>query len=166
MPPIPFTPSKDQRLKAVQDIVYEYANLVSAGHFSLTGSAPWRTHCDDAFLLGCRKMDDFLMRKTRSNYARKKEADDILAIDYLPDDLKITWELPIWAKEWREPMNKQLAHLSYNRDKEWDHTIWVPQLIPEFKHAWGAFLDSILDPEYRAAFAEHLRLKRHIITQS
>src|SRR5713101_6031771 len=30
------------------------------------GAAPWRTNCDDAFLLGCRKLDDFFMKDKRS----------------------------------------------------------------------------------------------------
>lgn len=121
-------------------------------------------HCDDAFLLGCRKIDDFLVRTTRSlNYARTKEVDDILALDYLPEGSEITWELPIWAKEWRGPMNKQLAHLAYSRDKDWDHTVWLPKLRPEFKRAWEAFVASIVDQEFRDKFSEELRPKQNLI---
>src|SRR5687767_8938450 len=65
MPPVPYIPSRGDRLNAVTHVVHEYANLVSAAHYSMHGDAPWRSHCDDAFLLGCRKMDDFLMRTQR-----------------------------------------------------------------------------------------------------
>ena len=164
MPPIPYNPDRSTRLAGIKDVVHEYANLISAGHHSLIPRSGhlWGGHCDDAFLLGCRKMDDFLMKKQRSlNYDETKELDDILALDYLPPGSSITWSLPIWAKEWRSPMNKQLAHLSYKRDKSWDHTIWLPILVPEFKTAWNAFQAAITDQEFREAFADSIRAKQH-----
>ena len=50
----------------IRDVVYEYGNLRAAAYYSIHGQAPWRTNCDDAFLLGCRKLGDFLMRDERS----------------------------------------------------------------------------------------------------
>jgi hypothetical protein len=164
MPPIPYVPDRFDRLNAVVHVAHEYAILVSAAHHSLYGQAPWRSHCDDAFLLGCRKMDDFLVKKQRSlNYDKAKEVDDVLALDYLPADFPIAWELPIWSKEWRSVMNKQLAHISYKRDKQWDHTIWIPRLLPEFKTAWAKFFESIVDQDYREEFSKQLRLKQQLI---
>jgi hypothetical protein len=60
-------------------------------------------------------------------------------------------------------MNKQLAHVAYSRDKSWNHTIWIPQLRPEFELAWSEFQRSIVDPEYRDAFAAHLQRKQDLL---
>ncbi len=161
--PTPYHLTREQRVLATKDIVHEYANLRSAAFHSWIGKPPWRSHCDDAFLLGCRKMRDFLMKKQRT-VDSNKELDDILALDYLPPPGTATpWRLPLWRKHWQYAMNKQLAHLSYQRDKEWDHTVWIPQLLPEFITAWEEFMNAVVDPVYRAAFAEHLRLKHDLV---
>src|SRR4051794_20028713 len=107
---VSFFPDHDTCVTGIKHVVHEYANLISAAHYSMSGAAPWRSHCDDAFLLGCRKMHDFLLHKRRSVMANK-ELDDILAIDYLAPGAPITWSLPIWTAEWCGPMNKQLAHI-------------------------------------------------------
>jgi hypothetical protein len=49
-------------------------------------------------------------------------------------------------------MDKQLAHLSYFRDKEWVHYDWVPKLEKEFRTAWQEFLRAV-DPRYSEGFA-------------
>src|SRR4051794_36687465 len=115
-----FLPSREQRIDGIRHVVYEYGNLLEAAHYSLCGSAPWRTSCDDAFLLGSRKLDDFLMRDERSKL-RGEEQDDILALDYLPQGHLRSWSLPVWSTRWRLAMNKQLAHIAYCRDEEWNH---------------------------------------------
>jgi len=93
---------------AIEHVVYEYANLMCAGFYSIHGDASWRTNADDAFLLGYRKLGDFLM----NDYPRKD--DDILALDYLPAGTPRTWYLPTW-EGWRPHMNKQLTHIAYAR---------------------------------------------------
>jgi len=60
-----------------------------------------------------RKLDDFLMKDKRSMKGAQ-ELDDVLALDYLPTNPTRTWDLPIWITEWRDPMNKQLAHIAYS----------------------------------------------------
>ena len=145
--PRTYDPDRTQRIGAIRHVVYEYANLIAAGHYSIHGDAPWRTHCDDAFLLGCRKLDDFLMKN-------KREQDDVLAMDYLPPKANRSWGLPIWITEWRDPMNKQLAHIAYSRDKEWKHTKWVPRLEAEFRKAWRNFRESLVDDEFSRQFDE------------
>jgi len=142
-----FNPDRAQRIGAVKHVVYEYANLMAAAHYSLRGQAPWRTNCDDAFLLGCRKMDDFLLKNSRSNDGTKK-LDDVLALDYMPSKTKRRWALPIWSGQWRRAMNKQLAHIAYARQKSWDHRLWVPQLEAEFNKAYWDFRDSVTDDDY------------------
>jgi hypothetical protein len=82
-----------------------------------------RTHADDAFLLGCRKLGGFLVRQRRSK-KNGEEQPDILALDYVPSGYTPSWTLPIWTREWRHTMHRQLAHLSYDRDKEWNHRKW------------------------------------------
>jgi hypothetical protein len=149
-----FTPDPDQLERGIGHACYEYANLMSAAHWDMHGSAPWRTHADDAFLLGCRKLGDFLLDKDRSTF-NGQELPDILALDYLPSGHKPNWSLPIWISEWRDPMNKQLAHLSYVRDKRWVHYEWVPKLKNEFRTAWQNFLDAI-DPNYKGRFVSEI----------
>src|SRR3954462_3799719 len=65
-PVAPYRPDREQRLDAIDHVVYGYANLISAARYSLYDDAPWRTYCDDAFLLACRKIEDFLTSKCRS----------------------------------------------------------------------------------------------------
>jgi hypothetical protein len=146
-----FVPDRSQRIAAVKDIVYEYANFISAAHHSIHGHAPWRTNCDDAFLLGCRKLDDFLTKADRLRMGNV-ELDDVLARDYLSSATIPDWVLPIWSVEWRAAMNKQLAHISYTRDKEWNHDIWVPQLRREFETAWWKFRAAVTDDSYNQEF--------------
>jgi hypothetical protein len=152
MPKIPksFAPDANQLARGIEHICYEYANLMSAAYWDMNGSAPWRTHADDAFLLGYRKLGDFLLAPNRSKL-QGQELPDILASDYLPLGCTGSWTLPTWAKEWREPMNKQFAHLSYLREKVWVHYDWIPQLVEEFRIAWQEFLHAI-DPKYKLAF--------------
>jgi hypothetical protein len=150
-----FDPCREQRVAGIKDVVYEYGNLIASAHYSMNGHAPWRTNCDDAFLLGCRKLDDFLTKDSRSaRYGQ--EQPDILALDYLPAGAVREWELPIWKGEWRDAMNKQLAHISYSRDKEWNHRIWVPQLEREFREAWLKFRNAVVDSEYKKEFDKQL----------
>jgi hypothetical protein len=150
-----FVPGKEKRIAAIKDVVYEYGNLIAAGHYSMRGQAPWRTNCDDAFLLGCRKIDDFLMKEKRS-VKDGQELDDVLALDYLPVSAARTWELPAWTAEWRAATNKQLAHIAYSRDKEWVHLKWVPLLEEEFRQAWRKFRKAIIDPDYKKEFDQQV----------
>jgi hypothetical protein len=144
------TPKHTVRKLAIEHVVYEYANLVSAGHYSKFGDVPWRTHADDAFLLGYRKLSDFLTRSDRYK-------DDIMALDFLPKGSK-PFELPTW-RDWSKHMNKQLAHLAYARiydSREWEHRSWVPEMIAEFRRSWTAFLEAIQDDEYKQEFEAHI----------
>ena len=152
----PFNPPRSKRLAAIRDVVYEYVNLISAGYYSLDGKAPWRTNCDDAFLLGCRKLHDFLMRRERFKRKGGEELEDVLALDYLPRNFVPNWNLPIWILEWRDPMDKQLAHITYSRDKVWEHMIWVPKLMVEFRDAWLDFRECIVNDEYRSEFDKQM----------
>ena len=157
-----FSPTPQQLTRGIVHICYEYCNLLSAAYWDLHGVPPWRTHCDDAFLLGYRKMSDFLLN-TRRSAARRSgdivELSDILASDYLPDGITPTWDLPTWRLEWRDAMNRQLAHLSFDRDEEWVHFNWVPKLESEFRAAWTAFMQA-LAPEYRPVFEGQIEKKR------
>ena len=128
-----------------------------AGYYSMRGRAPWRTNCNDAFLLGCRKLDDFLLKEKRT-VKSYDELDDILALDYLPQNATRNWTLPIWAAEWRNVMNKQLAHIAYSREKEWNHLKWVPQLEAEFNKAWWDFREAVTDNDYSEEFDKQLAL--------
>jgi len=80
---------------------------------------------------------------------------DILADDYLPAGFRRTWDLPSWEKEWQCEMDKQLAHITFDREKEWDHTKWVPMLENEMRAAWAEFLKAVVDP-HKAEFATQI----------
>lgn len=153
--PSSYVPTPDLLHSGIRHVCYEYKNLISAAHYSMNGQAPWRTHCDDAFLLGYRKLRDFLLDDYRSTHGRA-ELLDILALDYLPSNSTRCWSLPTWDKEWRHQMNKQLAHLSFKRDKEWNHLKWLPLLEQEMQNAWSKFLLEI-DQQYASEF--HLQLE-------
>jgi hypothetical protein len=156
-PVVKFIPDRPQKIAAIRDVFYEYRNLMMAGYYSMRGSAPWRTNCDDAFLLGCRKVGDFLMDDTRLTY-NGKELDDVLAIDFLPSTASRSWSVPIWNTEWRDAMHKQSAHIAYTRTKGWNHTKWVPQLQAEFNKAWWDFRDAVTDLDYVQEFDKYLQL--------
>ena len=54
-------------------------------------------------------------------------------------------------------MNKQLAHISYDRSKEWDHLKWVQKLSDEFNKAWWDFRDAVTDKDYNKEFDKQLQ---------
>jgi hypothetical protein len=153
----PFVPDRLEQIAVIRDIVYEYGNLMAAGYYDVHGNAPWRTSCDDAFLLGCRKLGDFLMNDNRN-------LDDVLALDYLPPSAARTWRLPIWDGTWREDMNKYLPHIAYKRAEnrialglpQWEHGKWVPQLLKEFNNAWWDFREAIVDAEFAKEFDQQI----------
>lgn len=152
--PIRFIPDAHQLDRGIEHSCYEYTNLISAAHWDMEGDAPWRRHADDAFMLGCRRLGDFLLNSRRSVF-RGRELPDILASDYLPPGCTPTWSLPIWTREWRDAMNRQLAHLSYDRDKTWIHYNWVPKLEREFRKAWDEFRKAV-DPRHEARFVNEI----------
>jgi hypothetical protein len=96
------------------------------------------------------------MNEKRSTTRRGQELDDVLALDYLPSKATRKWTLPIWIAEWRDAMNKQLTHIAYSRDKEWNHLAWVPRLETEFKKAWWDFREAIVDNDYSKEFDSQL----------
>ena len=144
-------PTKNEKVGAIEHVVYEYANLMAAAFYSTHGAPPWRTNCDDAFLLGYRKLGDFLLND------RPRCKDDVLALNYVPAGAPTarTWSLATWTQEWRGQMNKQLTHIAYDRvrhTKEWDHRKWNQQLEREFRDAWKLFLDAVIDVDFKAEY--------------
>jgi hypothetical protein len=140
--------------RGIEHVCYEYANLISTAHWSINGQAPWRTNVDDAFLLGCRKLRDFLIKDKRSE-RRGVELPDILASDYLLPGFARTWTLPTWDLEWQAEMDKQLAHITFEREKEWNHLKWVTKLESEMRTAWAEFL-AVVDPQHKPEFRAQL----------
>ena len=52
-------------------------------------------------------------------------------------------------------MDKQLAHITFEREKEWNHLKWVPTLEKEMREAWAKFIDA-LDPQTRDDFVAEI----------
>jgi hypothetical protein len=150
----PYRPNAALLKRGIEHVCYEYANLISAAHWSINGQAPWRTNVDDAFLLGYRKLRDFLLKDKRSK-RNGLELPDILASDYLPLGFARTWTLPTWELEWQAEMDKQLAHITFEREKEWNHLNWVPTLESEMRTAWAKFL-TVVNPQHKAEFTAQL----------
>jgi hypothetical protein len=56
-------------------------------------------------------------------------------------------------------MNRQLAHLSYDRNKCWDHRDWIPQLEREFREAWQLFMTDV-EPQHKSEFENQIDICR------
>src|ERR1035441_3239548 len=110
-------PSEAQLLKSVEYVVYEYANLVSATAARQV-APPINTHLQDAFLLSCRKLAGFFLT-AKADVTQH----DIVAEDFTESPQPYT--LPEWQK-WKIAMDKQLAHITWKRDKGWDGTANKP----------------------------------------
>ncbi|MEO8127509.1 MAG: hypothetical protein ABJF23_27560 [Bryobacteraceae bacterium] len=139
----------EDRELAVYHVIYEYANLISSGEMVTTGQhlgkcfdPPINTHLADAFYFSCRKMADFFL-------SRSKEKDDVFASHYVST---VTFDLPVHER-WRTSLQKQLAHLTYWRDKSAEEIEKPAQaeLFNELKTAWVTFLQHLPEP-YRTDF--------------
>jgi hypothetical protein len=131
-------PKPKELTQAAHHVVYEYANLISAGTLLTKHlDPPCNTHVQDAFLLSCRKIAKFLL-------SQKKKPDDVIARDYSPG---VTSKLPVW-NQWKGAMDQQLAHITYTRvraARRWDGSPNAP-LLDEFRTAWRHFLSLLREP--------------------
>jgi hypothetical protein len=149
--------TQDELKLAVHHIVYEWANLVSAGTL-LRGhlTPPCNTHIQDAFLLGCRKLADFFL-------SQGKTGDEVRARDYFGERATPRFRLSEWST-WKDAMDKQLAHVTYSRivkPKSWDGTR-NEVLLNEFRRAWDNFRTGLEDSwrgEFDRAIDERMKAK-------
>jgi hypothetical protein len=148
------SPTREQRMAAIEPVVFEYTYMLSAGHHAMFGAAPWRTHAERAFLIHYRNVDDFLLRAERT--------DQIVAADYLDSGFVGEWDLPSWREEWREHMRAHLDHLGYFRleEKAWTPHKWIPRMESEARVAWKQFYDAMTDGEYRREFVKQVEIRR------
>lgn len=147
-------PTREQRMAAIEPVVYEYTGLLSAAHYTLFGAAPWRAHAEQAFLIHYRNLDDFLLGTVDSG--------PILAEHYLEPGRAPEWALPTWRSEWREAIRTRLNGLGYHRltEKPWMPHVAIPRLDLEVREAWRLFYGAVTDPEYRKEFARQVELRR------
>jgi hypothetical protein len=103
--------------EAIRHVVYEYAMLITAGEL-LKGylDPPINSHIQDAFLLSCRKVADFLLRQG----GPRDITVTCFGMDFL--DRK---DFPTWNK-WADVLNFQLAQLRFSPP------------IPEAYSSWRA----------------------------
>ena len=105
------TALEQPRFSAIVHVVHEYANFVSSAEMVSSGCdvdgvpPPINTHVSHAFYLNCRKLADLFQNKLG------RDKDDIMAEHYVS---KFYATLPV-STNWRVPMNKQLAHVTYAR---------------------------------------------------
>ncbi|MGI8785169.1 MAG: hypothetical protein ACR2L2_16145 [Acidobacteriota bacterium] len=146
-----------KRLAAVEHIVHDYANLISSGemlrpHFDPILIPPANTHVQHAFLLNCRKLGDFFQ-------AHGKKPNDMFA-KHFPDADVAEFDLSV-CKKWRVHIDKQLAHLTYDRlnsKKSWDGSANQP-LLEELRKAWRLFRSTLKEP-YKLQFKRQLEGRR------
>ncbi len=146
---------EDKLLCACQHIVHDYANLVSSAEMVLTQrhrcrliDPPINTHIKHAFLLNCRKARDFFLKPPKG--------DDLVAADYPSGP---TCDLPI-CEDWKQPIDKQLAHLTMARDeKSRDIDLAASEAIyTELRRAWRCFLQR-LPEKFNGKFQEKIQSK-------
>ena len=152
-------PSEADRIAAVHHVVHEYANFVSSAEMVRHGTdiygthfqPPINTHVSHAFYLNCRKLADFFQNRLGP------DKDDILAEHFLPG---YRAALPI-CDGWRTPMNKQLAHVTYYRDKssrEIDSAACM-ELYRELKSTWRDFRTGLPEP-FRSEFVRKIKERK------
>ncbi len=151
---------KQQRLKAVHHVVHEYTNFISSAEMVKTGldtdgvpfKPPINTHVSHAFYLNCRKLADFFRN------AKSKEGDNIMAEHFAPG---FKAALPV-CTDWRLPMNKQLAHVTYARDmsaREIDRAA-CEALYKELKDTWREFRKGLLGGPFEDEFTKKIKERK------
>ena len=154
------TALEQQRFNAIVHIVHEYANFVSSAEMVLSGcdidgvpfKPPINTHVSHAFYLNCRKLADLFQNKPSPG------KDDIMAEHYAPGFYA---PLPVY-NDWRGPINKQLAHVTYARDtsaREIDRSA-CEALYKELRDAWREFRRGLVGSLYEAEFKNQVRRRR------
>lgn len=143
------------RLDGVRHVVHEYANFVSSAEMVTTGQhlekgfdPPLNTHISHAFLLNCRKMRDF--------FGKRLKEDDVIADDYVPGFAFQLCKCDLW----RDPVNKQLTHITYTRDTDPREITKQANLdiYDELKQAWKNFRGRLSNP-FAAKFEQEIKKK-------
>jgi hypothetical protein len=147
-----------QRVDAIRHVVHEYANFVSSSEMVQNGldidrvpfKPPINTHVSHAFYLNCRKLADFFQNRGQNG--------DIMVCHYVP-----SFQIPLpVSNDWRSPIDKQLAHMTYARDKnprEIDGEA-CKSLYVELRDAWRAFRRQLARGPYEAEFNNQLNKRK------
>jgi hypothetical protein len=149
-----------QRLAAVQHVVHEYANFVSSAEMVLHGAdidgvyfkPPINTHVSHAFYLNCRKLADFFRNR------KSLDGDNVMAEHFVPG---FCTELRTFT-DWRIPINKQLAHVTYARDtkaREIDKATCT-NLYEELQEAWRTFRKRLVGGPFEAEFTNTVKERK------
>jgi hypothetical protein len=115
--------------------------------------SPLNTHVSHAFYLNCRKLADFFQNKIGP------EKDDIPAEHFVPG---FKASLPI-SENWRTPINKQLAHVTYFRDTPDVREITKDacrELYAELKDTWRKFRKGLVGTPYANEFTKKVRERK------
>jgi hypothetical protein len=126
--------------------------VISGQHLHQRFDPPVNSHVFHAFLLNLRKVADFLGRSSHGKRLVNGK-DDIVADHYVPGFVA---PLP-HCDAWRDPVNKQLAHLTYTRDhgaKEITKQA-SQEMCDELTHAWKDFQDKLQEP-FRSKFHQEI----------
>ena len=153
--------NQERCLEAVHHVVHDYANLVSSGTMAVEGHhqgkgfvPPVNTHIGHAFLVNCRKMYEFFIRKGSTMSGQE----DIRAAHFLKRE--VAFDLSNWAL-WHNAMNKQLMHITFARvdkPKKWEGHNESKLFLDEFKNAWKEFRRNLEEP-YKSRFENEITEK-------
>jgi hypothetical protein len=127
-----------ERLKAIRQIVHEYARLLSAGKLSQQRLDPVvEKHVQVAFWVSCRKMGRFFGETTGPH---------VVACHYVQG--VTVFDLPVWDSQ-KSAITKQLAHLRYTgkRDESHHDPRMMEPLLEEFQRVWSYFCNRLKPPE-------------------
>jgi hypothetical protein len=144
----------EQKMAAIEHVVFTYTYLLSAGHYCLFGAAPWRAHAETAFQLQYRDMAGFLLGEPGQGR--------IVAADYLDAGAPREWDLPIWRADWEGVIGTRLNGLGYDRltTPAWASHKCVPKLEAEIREAWRLFYEALTDEGYRKEFVHQVEVRR------
>jgi hypothetical protein len=137
-------PTPEELRNASDWLIYEYWMLEGLNHLllyeeGLTEIGIVRNAVLDSFLIHARALVDFFFN------SEPNHEQDAVAGDYFDETEKACWEKrhpkdPDWFKDTRTRINKGVAHISYDRNKDaWGHLL----IEPEIGNAFCEFVERV-----------------------
>ncbi len=171
----PYNPTVEERRRAINHLFYEIEQLIDTSSFSVESivvrdakeKGIVKNAILESVLIHTRILRDFYSNETRSSY-RGAEKDDVLVSDYgfRPRIVNIPSDV-------RNRLNKDLAHLTYDRSKRrtqeekwWDYSPMVVPIMERSKefveHLQSNCLDLLALKDIPAAVEDCERVLRKI----
>jgi hypothetical protein len=147
------TPEERRQLPE-HHVVYDYANLVSAGRMVLSGAhlgvglaPPVNSHVGHAFYMYCREMYEFFKDGPSKKYRR--------AQPFLVQEVHFTFDN--WTNSIRGHMESHLVHAGEERTE--GNIVWTGEdnenYLKDFEGAWALFLGNLKE-EHKQNFRNEI----------